>query len=294
MPFGERAALVKAMLVHCATWRDTEHFIRPIVDPHGAMHHEHWRREVCRHLGYGFMDPDDAVACATLWSTGSLGPEAAIAFDVPVPAVLGALPDHREVHVTLAWIAPVRSGHLAYRAVKLRVAALGQDALDSAGIATTTGQPSNSQSEAGTIVHRRWCDAKIGDLAGGPTFTLQIQRERDQGFPVDEPVHFGLAVTIEMPGAVQIYEEVRNQILLQPQVPIVVWFFDTSSYLRSLAQRAYIRSIRSSGSSGRNSHPSETTAARRLLSISSMAAWSSGGIGLSGPGGGRKARCRQR
>lgn len=226
MPFSERAALIKAMLVHCASWRDAEHFIRPIVDPHGTMHHEHWRREVCRHLGYGFMDPDDAVACtddrATLWATGSLGPEAAIAFDVPIPATLGAQADHREVRVTLAWIAPVRPGHLAYRAVKLRIAALCKDALDSAGIATTNGQPSNSQSEGGTIVHRRWCDAKIADLTGGPTIPLQIQREKDQGLPIDEPVSFGLAVTIEMPGAAKIYTEVRNQILLKPEVPVQV------------------------------------------------------------------------
>lgn len=226
MPFAERAALIKAMLVHCASWRDAEQFIRPIVDPHGTMHHEHWRREVCRHLGYGFMDPDDAVACAddraTLWATGSLGPEAAIAFEVPVPALLGAQAHHREVRVTLAWMAPVRPGHLAYRAVKLKIAALGKDALNSVGIATTTGQPSNSQSEGGTIVHRRWCDAKIGDLTGGPTIPLQIQREKDQGLPIDESVPFGLAVTIEMPGAAQIYAQVRNQVLLKPQVPIAV------------------------------------------------------------------------
>lgn len=226
MPFAERAALIKAMLVHCASWRDAEQFIRPIVDPQGTMHHEHWRREVCRHLGYGFMDPDNAVACAddraTLWATGSLGPEAAITFNVPVPALLGAQADHREVRVTLAWMAPVRPGHLAYRAVKLKIAALGQDVLDTVGISTTTGQPSNSQSEGGTIVHRRWCDAKIGDLAGGPTIPLQIQRERDQGLQIDEPVHFGLAVTVEMPGVAQIYAQVRNQILVQPRVPVAV------------------------------------------------------------------------
>lgn len=224
MPFAERAALIKAMLVHCASWRDADQFIRSVVDPHGTMHNEHWRREVCRHLGYGFVDPDDAVACAddraTLWATGSLGPQDAIVFNVPVPALLGAHADHREIRATLAWMAPVRHGHLAYRAVKLKIAALGQDVLDSVGIDTTSSQPSNSQSEGGTIVHRRWCDAKIGDLAGGLTFPLQIQREKDQGVPIDDPVPFGLAVTIEMPGAVEIYAQVRNQVLLQPQVPI--------------------------------------------------------------------------
>ena len=41
-------------------------------------------------------------------------------------------------------------------------------------------------------------------------------------------------------------------------------------------------------------HPREATAARRLRSISSIAAWSSGETGLFGPGGGRNAKCRQR
>lgn len=226
MPFAERASLIKALLVHCASWRDAEQFIRPIVDPHGTLHHEHWRREVCRHLGYGFMDPEKAVACAadraTMWATGALGSESAIAFDVPIPATLGVQAHQREVRATLAWMAPVRPGHIAYRAVKLKIAALGADALEIAGISTTTGQPSNSQSEGGTIIHRRWRDAKIGDLSGRATIPLQIQREKDQGLPTDEPVPFGLAVTIEMPGADQIYAEVRNHIQLKPQVAVPV------------------------------------------------------------------------
>ena len=41
-------------------------------------------------------------------------------------------------------------------------------------------------------------------------------------------------------------------------------------------------------------HPRDATAARRLRSISSIAAWISGETGLFGPDGGREARCRQR
>ena len=120
----------------------------------------------------------------------------------------------------MAWLSPVRPGHLAYRAVKLKIAAIDEDARDIAGISTTTSQPPNSQSESGTIVHRRWRDARIGDLSGSNTIPLQIQREKDQGTPVDEAIPFGLAVTIEMPGAAQIYAEVKAQIIIQPQVGI--------------------------------------------------------------------------
>lgn len=222
MPESERAVLLKALLVHSASWRDAETFIRPIVDPDGSLHHEHWRREVCRHLGYGFVDPEDAVACAsdraTLWGTGRLGPSDSLTFDVPLPSELGVNTDLREMRATLAWFTPIRPGHLAYRAIKLKIAALQADELDLVGISTTTSQPSNTQSESGTIVHRRWAGERIGASRG--VVSLQVQRERDQGAPIDDSVPFGLAVTIAMPGATRIYDEVRAQTVIQPRTRV--------------------------------------------------------------------------
>lgn len=224
MPLSERAVLLKALLVHSASWRDSENFIRPIIDPDSALHHEHWRREVCRHLGYGFVDPEDAIACAgdraTLWATGTLGPDASLTFEVPVPTALATSAKPREVRTTLAWFTPIRPGHLAYRAVKLKITSLESTSLQIAGVGTTTGQPSNSQSESGTIVHRRWSDARIGEVTSEAVLPIQVQRERDQGTPIDEPIPFGLAVTVEMPGEVQVYDQVRTSIRIQPRTTI--------------------------------------------------------------------------
>lgn len=222
MPLAERACLLKALLVHAASWRGSETFIRSVIDPDEEMHHEHWRREVCRHLGYGFVDPDDAIACAadraTMWATGTIGPEGSTTFDVPIPAVFAANADLREVRATLAWLAPTRPGYLAYRAVKLRIPSLQADALETAGVGTLTAQPTNSQSESGTILHRRWRDSRIG--SGGGTIPVQVQRERDQGTPIDDPIPFGLAVTVEMPGAVQVYDQILPSILVQPRTRV--------------------------------------------------------------------------
>jgi len=226
MDHGHKAALIKALLVHCASWRDVEEFIRPIVDPEGSLHHEHWRREVCRHLGYGFVDPEDAIACAgdraTMWATGTLGIEGSTMFNVPVPPALGTSANHREVRATLAWLAPIRPGHLAYRAVKLKINALSGEDLGSFGVSTTTSQPSNSQSESGTIIHRRWRDARIGNFEEDAAIPIHIQREKDQGTPIDDPIPFGLAVTVEMPGAQEIYAQVLQNIALKPQLQIPV------------------------------------------------------------------------
>jgi hypothetical protein len=223
IPLIQRAVLLKSLLVHSASWRGIENFIRPVVDTDGKMHHEHWRREVCRHLGYGFVNPEDAIACAsdraTMWATGELGPEGSFTYDVPVPQLVAQNANHRTVRATLAWFTPIRPGYLAYRAVKLRITSLQDSALHIAGVETTSSQPSNSQSESGTIVHRRWQGTKIGSGQSG-TFPLQIQRERDSGTPVDDAIPFGLVVSIEMPGAQQVYDQVRAAIVLKPRVKV--------------------------------------------------------------------------
>ena len=161
MPVPERAALLKALLVHAAAWRGSEDFIRSVIDPDASMHHEHWRREVCRHLGYGFVDPEDAIACAadraTMWATGMIGPEGSMTFDVPIPAIFGNNADPREVRATLAWFAPIRPGNLAYRAVKLRVPSLRPEALETAGVGTDDGT-AQQRSQIG----KRHRDRRIG------------------------------------------------------------------------------------------------------------------------------------
>jgi hypothetical protein len=225
-PLDERAALLKALLVHSASWRGSENFIRSVIDPSSTLHNEHWRREVSRHLGFGFVDPEDAVACAadraTLWATGRIGPEGSLAFDVPVPAVLTANASVREVRATLAWFTPIRPGHLAYRAVKLRIPSLQDDDLEILGVSTTGGQPTNSQSESGTISHRRWTDALIGNISDSDVISIQVQREKDQGAVVDEMIPFGLAVTLQMPGAIEVYDQVLARVSVRPRPQVRV------------------------------------------------------------------------
>ena len=73
-----------------------------------------------------------------------------------------------------------------------------------------TGQPTNTQSESGAIVHRRWRDARIGSAGGGGSIPVQVQREPDQRYPNDEAIPFALAVTVEKPGAVQVYDQIAE------------------------------------------------------------------------------------
>jgi hypothetical protein len=155
-----------------------------------------------------------------MWATGELGPLGSLTFDVPIPAVFGNNAEPREVRATLAWFAPTRPGYLAYRAVKLKVPALTSEALEILGVSTVTGQPTNTQSESGTVVHRRWGAARIGNIGRGASIPVQVQRERDRGTPIDDSIPFGLAVTVEMPGAVQVYDQVLQNIRIPPRTRV--------------------------------------------------------------------------
>ncbi len=49
---------------------------------------------------------------------------------------------------------------------------------------------------------------------------LNVQRDPDQAITIDEPIPFGLAVTLTMPGAVQIYEQVRQRLAIMQRARV--------------------------------------------------------------------------
>ena len=48
------------------------------------------------------------------------------------------------------------------------------------------------------------------------TIPLVVQRDPDQGTIIDEPIVFGLAVTLAMPGEIALYDEVYARV--QPPI----------------------------------------------------------------------------
>ncbi len=220
----QRAVLMKAILVHAASWGKSGALFRGIVDPTNKMDHKHWKREISRFLGYGIVKQDDAIACAgdraTLWYSGNLADKQSIAFDVPIPNSFTGNTDLREVRATLAWFSPVRPGQLVYRATKLLIASLQQDSLTAAGLATDVPQPDATQAQGGTVIHRRWAAEKAATSSG--SFQIQIQREDDQGPKIGGSVPYGLLVSLVMPNKSTIYEEVKAKIQIAPIPKVTV------------------------------------------------------------------------
>jgi Subtilase family len=220
----QRVVLMKALLVHAADWRESGQLLRSIVDPSFNADHHHWKRDVSRFLGYGFVEPDDVIACAshraTLWFTGSLSSDEAQLFNIPIPQCFVGNTQRREFKATLAWLSPIRPGYTTYRQIKLKLASLQNDALTDVGVSTGVMQPEWSQAESGTVIHQRW--SAENSAASNTTFPIQVQREKDQGIQTDESVFYGLVVSLIMPSSTTVYDEIKARVSVKPASRILV------------------------------------------------------------------------
>ncbi len=222
LPSAQRAALLKAFVVHTATWPETTaDLIKSVIGPPNGKRHVEQRDNIRRFIGYGFARPDEAISCAsdraTFWAVGHLTRDQAVSVDIPIPACVNARALRHSMSATLAWFTPILSNRQSYRAVRL---SLGEPSnLPLLRLDYAKGQPDQNQTRRGTIISRRWEGTRAPAIAQDQISSIIVQRENDIGSPVDESVPFGLAITFSMPSVVEIYEEVLARVALRPQIP---------------------------------------------------------------------------
>lgn len=223
LPHVQRAVTLKALLAHPAKWpRDTASLIRSTVGPPSGRQHVQQKDNIRRFIGYGYVDADDAVACAadraTFWATGFLNENKRVAISVPVPIVLSGKAKPHALTATLAWFTPVVAGRRNYRAVRLKL--LEPTGIDGLRVKSLSDQPDSNQSNRGTLFSRSWTGDRAPDVGPDMTIQFEIQREPDQSMPIDEAVPFGVAITLTMPGVVQIYDQARARLAVRPRARV--------------------------------------------------------------------------
>lgn len=220
---SQRASLLKALLVHTATWPTATHdVLKAILGPADPRQHVQQKDNIRRYLGYGLGDAENAVACAadraTFWATGTLPIDQGVWVDVPLPASAGAQRRLHSLSATLAWFTPILPTRQVYRAVRLTF--LEPEGLDALAVQSESRQPDYNQSRRGTVYSRRWSGERAPAIGADHTIRFFIQRDKDRAVPIDEDVPFGFAVTFAMPGIERIYDEVRARVAVQPRVPV--------------------------------------------------------------------------
>lgn len=220
---AQRATLMKALLVHTASWPlATSQVIKEVLGPADNRLHVRQKDNIRRFLGYGFADADAAVSCtedrATFWATGNLPREQAVTVQVPIPICINGEARLHALLGTLAWFTPVLPGRRSYRAVRLTLTE--SDELSALRVESSRTQPDQNQSRRGTVFSRRWEGTEAPIVGANQVVTLTVQREPDQGSIIDEDIPFAIAVTLTMPGNIQIYNQVRTRLAIAPRVGI--------------------------------------------------------------------------
>lgn len=211
----QRAVVLKALLVHTAAWpADSAELIKSVLGPADPKQHIRQKDNIRRFLGFGIVSAEDAIYCAadraTFWTAGTLGSEKRRSITVPLPACMGGQAQPHSIRGTLAWLTPVLPGRQSYRSVKLSL--LASDELGGFRVEPSKIQPDTNQAGRGTVYSRRWDGSRAPILTANSSVEFVVQREPDRGGNVDELVPFGLAITVTMPGIVEVYDQARARI----------------------------------------------------------------------------------
>jgi len=212
------AVVVKALLVHRARWNGKADLLREICGPEGSHRGAERSENVCRFMGFGVPNIEEALECAahraTLVGYGSLGADKALLYRVPLPLTLERVREPRSLTVTVAWVSPIKSRHRSYRCVRIEAAPLNPP--QTFGVDRLSEQPMDHPVKRGTVFHEHFHGQKAVAFVDNGHLNLQLWRKEDAG-GVDDEVAYGIAVTIEAGASIPVYEEIQQRLRVRPR-----------------------------------------------------------------------------
>jgi len=200
LPQVYAALATKALLVHGATWGPKGSFLDENFLPQGQGSHLVRRDDIARLLGYGVPKVERVLDCAqnraTLFGWGTIAPDSALLYRIPLPPDLDGVRALRGLTVTLAWFSPINPRHQGYRMAALDVSA-GTD--EKYWIASTREpcQPTDKATMRGTVFHERRTGDEATVFLDDGYLLLRVSC-RNAGGELVEPVPYCMAVSLEV------------------------------------------------------------------------------------------------
>lgn len=212
--------VVKALLVHRARWGEKGNLLERIYGPIGKGTHLARNDNITRVLGYGRPLVEEAMICAenraTLVGYGEvLADGSAVLYRLPLPGSLENVTQPRSITLTLAWFSPVKARHRAYRRAKLEIQQI--DFKAGFGVDRRKSQPSDKSVPRGSLFHVHYEGDSAVSFVDQGHLSFRVFC-RGQGGALDQPIRYGLAVTIEAGVGIPVYQEVRQRLGIQPRI----------------------------------------------------------------------------
>lgn len=206
------AVLLKALLVHGATWPDDAVEAIKTAIPSGRQ----TKRTIAKFLGYGIANPSRVESCAaqraTVLGASLLKQDEAHEYRLPLPIELSGVRQWRRLIITLAWLSPVNHSHRAYRRVKLSFSPPTKNPL-----LWKRQQADWQQTQKGTVQHEILEGDKIGEFVDGETLVIKVSAQGDTGQIFDDEIPYGLAITLETTeeSEIPVYQRIKEKLSVQ-------------------------------------------------------------------------------
>jgi hypothetical protein len=216
IPEEKIAVLLKTLLAHSASWGESHHLLEKCLKNNNNA--RQFKKTVSRYLGFGVPNIQRVLECtaqrATAIGFGEIKKDEKHEFRLPLPTGLSGSREMRRLIITLAWFSPVNPDNR-----KFRKANLSYEPPPREKIGVSRKEADWKQVKNGTIHHEILEGTDSIDYGDDEQIVIPVVCRDDAG-TLDEPVHYGLAVTLEVSENIdiQVYEEIKDK--LKEQIKI--------------------------------------------------------------------------
>ena len=185
------AVLLKALLVHGASWRNS---VQAFAHLKNETNKSRFERYLARYIGYGVINIGRVLECTgtrvTAIGYGKIKETERHRFVFPLPASTG-IGDYLRLTVTLAWLSPINPRHIGFRRAKL----FFECSELNSGNGHQRQEADWQQVRKGTVQHEIF---KLNEHnLPGDSLELFVRCAADAGDLNDE-IPYGLTVTLEV------------------------------------------------------------------------------------------------
>ena len=211
------AVLLKALLVHGASWGSAANTIKQMLNANGPDWQSRMRL-IQQFLGYGEVRIERCLGAtnqrATLLGWGTIADGEGNIFSLPLPPSLSASKELRRLTTTLAWFTTTNHQHRNYRKAHLFLTVPESD------IGTKTIGLDAKSAQRGTVEHRIFEGDAAKAFLEGATLSIQVNCKEDGG-QLNENIPYAVAVTLEVGENVNIdvYQEISVRLRQVVQIP---------------------------------------------------------------------------
>lgn len=207
------AVVLKAMLVHGASWGDWQVVFDQAFDGPDNGAKRWWRiKNACQQfLGYGPVDFERGTVCndqrVIMLGCSELSAEEGHIYQVPLPRALHAQIVKRRLTITLAWLSPMNPRHRSYRVADLWF----DPPAKHLHLHTSRTDADHDAVTRGTVQHEVLEGGAAAAIDDGDTMPIQVSCRPSGATKLTVAVPYALMVSLEtaQPLAVSIYDQMK-------------------------------------------------------------------------------------